>query len=37
MEICFLVCREHGCLDLEEFKGKHFTDSEEMEESAMRI
>lgn len=35
MEIRFLGCRELGCFDLEEFKGRHFADSEEMEESAI--
>lgn len=40
MEIGFLDCRELGSFDLEEKeedKGRHFTDSEEIEESAMRV
>lgn len=38
MEIGFLDCRELGSFDLEEEdKGRHFTNSEEIEESAMRV
>lgn len=36
MENGFLGCRELGTFDLEEDEGRHFSDSEETEESAMK-